>query len=328
MKLLCPVLRLICITACVLVSALTQAAMEPADNDPPNAAMQFASLDSLNDADHNRDTEAKLSLAIGDTFWTEVSGGRSRSQQQSSTDGNVLQSTLFSAGFGVAGKKWLSSINFGSRQDGSSYKQRDWTASADWSDIRFGVAIDLMNRNTEINSVSHLVGPNGGTLDIPLRETAKGNGFGLRGHVNITEALNLFAGGMKYNYDTSTVQTGTVVVNGNVGGVVNVIVNKFLSNRPLLSQRLLTRASAVSRQEQILDYSYNVGVSYQFTHFSLTVEYLNDKPIDSDDKTKTYQLESVILIGEHWSVTPQLGVSATTQFGNVGFGGLSVQYAW
>ena len=328
MKKLHSCLKLSWLLSTLTLPVVTHAAADDDDNASPNSAMQYASLDTMSDSDHNRDSQARVSLGIGDHYWAEFGGGKSRSQQQSSAGGNVLKSTLYSAGFGATGKRWLSSINFSSRQDGSNYKQHDWNASADWSDVRFGVAIDVMNRNTEINSLSRLIGPNGGTLDIPLRESAKGNGFGLRGHFNATEAFSLVAGGMKYNYNISTTQTGTVIVNGNVGGVVNTLVNRFLTNRPLLSQRLLTRASAVSRQEQILDYTYDAGISYQFSHVGLTAEYINDKPIDSDDKTKTYQLNAAVMIGEHWMITPQVGVSSTTQFGNVGFGGISIQYAW
>lgn len=294
----------------------------------PNSAMRFAAVDYQQDADSNNDALATLSLTLGDYWWAQINGGKSRSQQQTVASGFDVASVRSGAGVGLAGDHWTGILDFASRRDAPVYTQREWNISLEWSGVRAALALDATNRKSDSSAISHLVGPNGGTVDVPIRDIAKGDGVGLHGHINVTEEFSILAGGMKYHYTTEVKQNGPVVVNGNVGGVINTIINNYLSNRPALAQRLLTRASAISRDELVLDNSFDVGLSYQFPHIGLTAQYINDKPVDSSDTAITVQLSAAILLGNHWTVTPMLGRTSTQQFGNIGFGALSLTYGW
>lgn len=311
----------------LLIASVATAATDGEDVHP-NSAMRFASIDYQRDANSNNDELATVSLTLGDYWWVQVNGGKSRSQQQTASSSSVITSMRSGAGVGVAGDHWTAILDFASRRDAPVYIQREWNMSLEWSGVRAALALDASNRKSDNSVVGHLIGPNGGTLDIPLRDIAQGNGVGLHGHFNITEEFSVLAGGMKYHYSSEAKQNGSVVVNGNIGGAINTLVTNYLNNRPALAQRLLTRASAISRDELVLDSSYDLGMSYQLPHVGLTLQYINDKPADSSDNAITTQLSAAILFGQHWTLTPMLGQTKTQQFGNIGFGALSVTYGW
>jgi len=297
------------------------------DDSSPNATMRYVAVSAQSDADHNQQSMATLSFTMGDNWWAHIGGGKTRTTQSAQT---VQKSSpmLGSLGFGVAGGNLQFTLDADLRRDGDVYRQRDWSGALDWHSAKLSLALDGMHRNTDIEAVVPVTGPNGGTAYVPLAESVAGNGFGLRGSFNVTERLNAFVGGMKYNYSITTRQNGDVNINGLSGGALNAFINRILANHVRLAQQLLARASAVNRDEAILDHSYNAGLTYQFNSLGLTGQYINDKALDSGDVATTVELSAVVFIGKHWTLTPGIGRTGSEQFGSVNFASLSVNYGW
>ncbi len=310
------------VVAGVAGSAMLAVNATAAEVDSPNASMRYAAISTLHDSDHNRQTTATVSLTFGDHGWAHVGGGKARVQQANAT----VNPTLGNIGVGFAGQQWTATLEARRRKDGDRYDQRDWNGSLEWRNEVLGIGIDGLHRNTDIEAVVPVTGAQG-TTNVPVAESLRGNGIGLHAYFNLTQRLNVFFGGMSYDYDATTRQNGTVTTTSGSGGVIG-IVNNALNNRPLLAQQVLLQTTGATREAAILQRSYNAGVRYRFDSVTLTAQYFNDQALDSNDSTNTAELSAAVFLSEQWTIAPAIGRSSNDQFGSVTFGSMTVRYGW
>lgn len=290
-----------CTSILVLSCTLPCLAAEAAAADTSLVAgMRYVAVDMQSDNADNREWLATASLTAGDHVWLHAGFGRGKSP----LDVETLETNLAGGGFGIRGQHLQLTLNFNSRKDGDQYRQRDWNGSLGWRNDAFGIGVDGMVRSTSTRTVQTVTLPIVGPRSVVVDQSIDGRGFGLHADVNVTDRLNLFAGGMSYSYDD------------------------VASNRPALARLLNFSGSGITREQAILDRSFNTGLSYGFDLLDLTAQYLNDKTLDSGDITHTVLLSAAIIVGEHWMLTPAVGSSSNDLLGDVAFGSLSLSYGW
>lgn len=288
----------VAVFSCMLSSL--QARAEDSDGTSHVAGMRYVSVDVQGDNTDNREWLATGSLTAGDYVWLRAGFGKS----ESLLDTDTIEMNLASGGIGIRGEHLQFKIDFTSREDGEAYDQRDWNASLSWRNDTFGIGVDGMVRSTSTETVQIVTLPIIGPRPVLVKQSVDGSGFGLHADVNVSDELNLFAGGMSYDYDDVD------------------------SNRPALARLLNFSGSGITREQAILDRSFFVGFSYGFEYVDLTAQYLKDKTLASGDITDTLLVSAAIILGEHWMLTPALGRSSTEQLGDVTFGAVSLSYGW
>jgi hypothetical protein len=277
-----------------------QARAEDSDSTSHVAGMRYVSVEVQSDNADNRDWRASASLTAGDYVWLRAGFGKSKSL----LDTDTLDTNLASGGIGIRGEHLELKVDFTSRKDGDKYDQRDWNGSFGWRNDTFGIAVDGMARSTGTETVQIVTLPIIGPRSVLVKQSIDGSGFGVHADVNVTDELNLFAGGMSYSYDD------------------------VATNRPALVRLLNFSGSGITREQAILDRSWDAGFSYGFELLDLTAEYFNDKTLASGDITHTMLLSAAIFMGEHWMLTPTLGRSSNDALGDVTFGAVSLSYGW
>ena len=262
--------------------------------------MRYVSIDVQGDNADSRQWLATASLTAGDYVWFHAGFGQSRTLLETDT----VEMTLASGGIGIRGEHLQFKMDFTSRKDGDAYEQRDWNGSFGWRNDTFGIGVDGMTRSTATETIQIVTRPILGPLPVLVKQSIDGHGFGLHADVNVTDELNLFAGGMSYSYDD------------------------VASNRPALVRLLNFSGSGITREQAILDRSAYVGFSYGFELLDLTAQYLNDKTLASGDITNTVLVSAAIIMGEHWMLAPAVGRSSNDELGDVAFGAVSISYGW
>jgi len=309
---------------CLIASGALSLLMVDANAGSPNAGTTYVGISTLADSEQNRQSTAMLSLAFGNNWWAHVGAGKVRTQQ--ATDS--VNPTLAAIGFGVAGQHLMFTLDASSRNDGDRYQQRDWSSTLYWHSEKVGVGIDGMHRNTEVRGTVPVAVSQSNTVDVPVAQSLRGNGFGLHVNIDVTERLNVFLGGMDYHYATTTRQNGVVAASSGNPALLNTVVNNLLNNQPLLAQQLWVQTSGVTRDAAILQRSYKAGIGYRIARVALTAQYFNDRALASDDIVNTAELSAAVSLGKHWVVVPAIGSSNSSQSSNVTFGALTVNYGW
>jgi hypothetical protein len=284
----------------------------------PNAAMRYVAVGGQSDTEHNQQANAALSLTIGEHAWAHVGAATTQIRQ----GGDTLNLSLGDLGMGVAGEHVMFTLDTSRRKDGVRYDQRDWSSSLEWRGQVFGVGVDGMHRNTDVQGTVPVATAQG-RADVPVAESLRGNGVGLHARVNPIEQLTLSVAGMHYDYDVETRQAGAPS-----GGLLNGAIANVLNNRPLLAQQLLMQTSGVTRDAAVLQRSFNAGLGYRFDRVALAAQYFNDTTFDSDAAVNTVQVSAAFYLNEHWTVSPAIGHSSNDQVGGVTFGAVTASYGW
>lgn len=285
------------------IAIIQDAVAASGDASKPNAGMRYVSVETQSDNAHNRQSLATLSFTLGDYVWLHAGGGKTKAESATATGTgtDTIDSTLATGGLGLSTKRWQYTLDFISHSDGDDYKQRDWTSSLTWRNDHFGIGIDGMRRSTDTQTP---VTGQFGRITRYVGESIDGHGVGAHVDVNLTDHLNVFAGGMSYSYgDVST-------------------------NHPVLTRLLYLGGSGITRDQALLDHTYHGGVTYQFDKVALSAQYISDTALDSGDVAHTAQLGATIFIGDHWTLNPLIGSSSSDQNGKVTFGSLSANFEW
>lgn len=293
----------------------TTSLVHAADDDSYASAMRYVSLDVGGDNADSRQYSGTGSFTIGKNVWLQGTLGK----LTDSSSNSLGDLSNYGAGMGFKTEHLQLKLNFSSYKNDAAYKQRDVTAALDWNEERFSVGLDLFHRNTD-NSVDTIKSRRaGGTAAVHIDENFTGNGYGLHSSLALTDNLEIQAGAMKYTYDSSyQLYSRTNPL------FVDFIVNNF----PSLADLFYLNHSGLTRSLALLDNSYNLGLSYQFSWIGLNAQYLRDKALDTGDITNTYTLGALIFVGDHWMLSPSIGQSKSDTAGSVTFGGLSVSYNW
>ena len=283
----------------------------------PNAGMRSISAAAQGDAKSNRTLQTTLTLPVGERAWFSVGGGQSRSGQ----DAVAHRPRVVAGALGYVGTGWRASLNATHRADGSAYRQSDWVGSWDWQGDRFDVGLDGSLRDARQQATVSTPNGQGGTASVPVLQTVKGGGLGLRTGVKLGGNARLYGGYTRYHYQVGTQQNGASSGSSNLSG-------GLLGNRTLLARALSTRESAVNRDEAALSNSVQLGATYRFDRVALTAEYTGDKVKDAPGTAHTALLRAAVALGPHWTVVPAVGRTRSDAHGGVNFGALSASYAW
>jgi hypothetical protein len=269
--------------------------------DDPGAVVWSPYIVVSGEADdaHSSQGLIEVGSSIGASGW--IRGGMGRATL-ANTEGKV-ETDVFMLGGGASIAAVDLDIDVTHRADGDAFKQQDWGFAASWQFGRGSIGADVFIRSADAETVTSVRRRRLDPREVRIVESIDGTGYGAHGDFDITPALTAFARWMEYDYDIET-------------------------NRPILARFSLLNGSGITRSEAFLDRALAAGMTYRFTHASLTGEYMHDEALVANDATDLLQLSLLILIGDHWSLTPMAGVSDNDLQGNTGFGGLSVGFSW
>lgn len=261
------------------------------------------SMSVLADANDNRQWLGKLAVPMGDYLW--VQGHAGKTWLNAAPDTNIIGAT-----FGIQGSTIGAALEF-TRRKQDAFELKDWHGVFDWRGTRGGVSADVFWRaaESESTSTSQSDGLFGSSLTTTSRESADGKGWGLHGYVDVTERVRLFGGLVRYAYEFER----TSVSNG---------------GDALLSALVATAASGVTRDQELIDRTYQAGVSYRVDGHALAMQFLRDRVTQTGEVLNTYQLQAELGVGRHWSLLPLAGRSTSDRPGGVNFGGLGVMFRW
>jgi hypothetical protein len=144
-----------------------------------------------------------------------------------------------------------------------------------------------------------------------VKESISSQGFGLHGHLALTPQATVFGGTMRYRHDFT------------------VDANATQTGAPL-SSLLGTHAglSGVWRDQAYIDRSYRIGGRYRLPNAAVNAQYFRDRIANTGAASSTVQLQAEFLLAGHWLVSPMIGLSSADSQRRVGYGGLTVGYAW
>jgi hypothetical protein len=288
-----------------------------ANDAAPNADMRSISVAAQGDARSNWTLQTTLALPFGERAWIILGGGQSRSGQ----DAVAHRPTVFAGTLGYTGTGWRASLNVTHRTDGSAHRQSDWVGSVEWQGDRFDVGLDGSMRNARQEAAVSTPDGQGGTASVPVTQTVKGGGLGLRAGAKFGDDIRLYAGYTRYHYQVARQQ------NGASSSSIDLI-GDLVGNRTLLARTLSTRESAVNRDEAVLSSSVQLGTTYRFERVALTVEYTGDQVQDAPGTVHTALLKAAVAVGPHWTVAPAVGRTHSETYGGVNFAALSASYVW
>lgn len=283
----------------------------------PNADMRSFTASVQGDARDNHAYQATLSLPLKQRGWVQLGGGQSRNNQ----DGAAHRPVLASVGVGYIGSGWQGSLQATHRSDGSAYRQSDGAAALDWQGELFSIGLDGTWRNARQEGTLTVPDGRGGTTPVPVAQTVKGGGLGLRGGVQWGERTRLYAGLMRYDYRVATRPNGSSAAPGGT-------VGNLLGDRTLLARALSTRASAVTRDESALSRSLLLGASYRLEPVALSAEYTGDRVLDTPGTVHNVVLKAAWALSPNWTLTPAIGRTRSASHGSVDLAALSLRHAW
>ncbi|MGE0115501.1 MAG: hypothetical protein AB7T07_11560 [Steroidobacteraceae bacterium] len=287
------------------------------ENDSYVSAMRYVSLDTQRDNADSQQFSGTGSFTLGKYVWLQGTLGRINDSNSASL-GDLKN---YGFGAGLKGEHLQFTADFSHYRSDGSFRQRDVNAALDWHEERFSLGLDLFHRSTDNSIDATRSFPTLGLTNVALHvdENLTGNGFGAHATFDITEQLSLSLGGMGYSYDSDYQLTSSTNP---------ILIRRLLAKHPTLSQLVYLNNSGITRSLALLDNSFHLGLSYQFSAALLSAQYLRDTALDSDVVTNTAMLDASILVGDHWIVAPAIGQSKSDQAERVTFGGLSVSYNW
>lgn len=286
------------------VAMLAVAKMAAAED----ALRHSVALSVIADESDNRQWLGKMVLPLGDFISIQANAG------QAKFDGVPGNTGIVGGALGADGGNIGAALEF-TRRKNATFELKDWRAVVNWRGAGGGLGIDAALRAADggqSESTTQTNGLLGSTLTTTTTfESADGRGFGLHGHLDVTEQVRLFAGFMRYSYDferTSTTSgSGNALLPSVLGGVA---------------------VSGVTRDQALIDRSYQVGASYRLERHALSAQYLRDRVVQTGEILNTLQLQAEIAVGRQWAVTPLIGRSTSDRSGGVNFGGLGAAFRW
>ena len=194
------------------------------------------------------------------------------------------------AALGAGTSTFDAAIEFAQRRGDAHFEQRDWGATLNWHGARGGLGADAFLRSAE---------------------SVRSHGFGTHGNFALTPQATVFGSAMHYRYDfsvdTEATQPGTPL-------------------SPLLGTT--AGLSGVWRDQAYIDRSYRIGGSYRLQTAAVSAQYFHDRIANTGKVSSTVQLQAEFLLAGHWLVSPMIGWSSGDGYRQVGYGGLTLGYAW
>lgn len=237
---------------------------------------------------------------LGSKGWTDLSLG----QAQARTDMDEIETTIASLALGVTLGHVELSARYTHREDSDSFREQDFGGKLTCLFPSGALGMDIFFRSAESETIASIQRRRRDPLAVRITESIDGRGFGLHGELQPTDNLTLFAGFMKYDYESTT-------------------------NRPNLLQRLaLIGISGITRDQAFFETSARAGVTYSFESFDLTLDYYLDRALETGDEMHTGQLTASVPMGERWLLTPWAGYSTNDPVASSAYAGLSMSVLW
>lgn len=294
--------------ACLAAAATTAThAAELTDTAAPNTDMRYVAASVQRDARQAQVLLGLLSLPVGDRGWVQLGGGQTRHEQ----DTTVQKTSVVNAGAGYIGTHWQASLAASHRDAGSRLRQTDWDATVEWLGEHVGIGVDGHRRDARLSGTTPSAPP--ATVGVPIVQRIEGNGFGLHGHVQLSDNFHVHAATMHYDYQVSTQQGG-----GASGGSTSLLSRVLLQAAP----------SFVSREETALSRSSRFGASYRFAKLTAFGEFIADRVLDEPGTVRTVLVKASFHPAPQWTVTPTLGRTRSEAHGGVTFAGLTLSLGW
>jgi hypothetical protein len=259
------------------------------------------------DENDNRQWLSKLAVPLADHTWLQASIGRTE------LAGAASDSQTVGAALGAGTASLDVAVEFAQRRGDARFRQRDWAATLNWHGASGGLGADAFLRSAQ--GTSQTTSPSGGVFAPPaittVKESVSSQGFGLHGHLILTPQATVFGGAMRYRHDFT------------------VDANTRQAETPL-SSLLGTPAglSGVWRDQAYIDRSYRLGGRYRLRNAAVNAQYFRDRIANTGAVSSTVQLQAEFLLAGHWLVSPMIGLSSVESHRQVGYGGLTVGYAW
>jgi len=303
--------------ALFLLASSGLAAIAQAEDSNYVSGMNYVSLDATGDNADSRDSTLAGSMGFANYFWADANVGKLNDSNDNSL-GDMKHGGL---GFGMRNASWTFKLGGSRYKNDAAFLQRDVNATLEWHNDVVTVGIDGMHRRTE-NSLDAVrdfsrLGLTG--VMIHADETITGHGFGAHLNWNVTDALSLSFGGISYSYDSDYTLTSS-----SNPALIRSVLKRF----PTVAETFYLNQSGVTRSLALLDNSVNVGANYQWQSAQLSLQFIQDKALETGDKTNTVQVGASFFLGDHFMLSPMLGRSSTDNAEDVNFGGLSVSYNW
>jgi hypothetical protein len=267
-----------------------------------------ATVSVQGDENDNRQWMSKLAVPLADHAWLRAGIGRTELAGAVAGDSQTIGAAL-----GAGTPTFDAAVEFAQRRGDAAFKQRDWGATLNWHGARGGLGADAFLRSA--HGTSQTISRSDGVFAPPatttVRESVRSQGFGVHGNFAPTTQATVFASAMHYRYDfsvdTSATQTGTPL-------------SSLLGPTAVLS--------GVWRDQAYIDRSYRVGGSYRLRSAAVSAQYFHDRIAVSGEVSSTVQLQAEFLLAGRWLVSPMIGWSSGDSYQQVGYGGLTLGYAW
>ena len=290
------------------LAAASSAAL--AETPAPNKGMDYLSVDTQADTQHNQQVLATGSVTVGRHAWVQAGLGKSRSDQTAERAG-ARHPGIATVGAGVASKHWQLAVNASQRSDGSRYRQTDVGSSLDWRNDVGRVGVDLTHRRA---SQSGTVAVDGST--VPAQARLSGNGVGLHGALQLSEHVSVYGALVRNHYESSIRPTDPATPGGPLGSL------------PVHGRALFGAPSVVNLDEVALDHSALVGATYRWAKVAVSGEYQAGQVHDGGGAMRSVNLKAAIDVAPGWRVAPGIGRGSSDQGGRATFASLSAMYGW
>ncbi|MFL6617154.1 MAG: hypothetical protein ACJ8MH_01045 [Povalibacter sp.] len=262
----------------------------------------YAALSTETDDADGRNLLGEFGLPLGQPGWLHLAVGSSTIKM---IDEDV-DSTLASIAGGFDTERVSVEVSYSYREDSDTFEQQDLHGSVTLNGARGSIGLDLFHRSAEDETVTSIERRRRDPLSIRTTQSVDGTGIGAHMRFDATQALQLFAAGMTYDYDS------------------DVRGPAFLDRFP----RLALRISGVSRDQAFLDDTLRGGLTYRFANASITAQYIRDRELNTEEVTGSTEISANIALGNAWAIAPWIGQSSNDTDGDVLYGGLTVSVIW
>lgn len=258
------------------------------------------SIAAYGDNDDTRETLAAVAVDF-DAGWAELLVGR---LEAADDDGSNLTARTISVSGGFDVGSVSLSGGFVDRDDNDSRAQQDLRFALTWFGAKGSIGVDLFYRDSEYETVASIERRLLDPILVPVTQAATGVGLGLHGSLHLSEGYSLYGSFMDYDYDTST-------------------------NLPVfLTRWQRIRVSGLTRDELWLDDSVGAGLIGRYDGWRWIADYTRDVALRDAELIQTLTLTLSFDLGEHWTLSPEIGYSDAEIDGSVAFGGLEASLRW
>ncbi len=299
--------------AMTLLSLATTSAAALAQTPAPNKGMDYVSIDTQADTQHNQQVLTTVSAAVGRHAWVQAGLGKSHSDQLA----DAHHPGIAAAGLGWTSHSWQVALNTSQRSDSRRYRQTDWGSSLDWRNDGGHVGLDITRRRSSMSgSVAVNNAPDSPSIAVPAQEWLSGTGLGAHGVAQVNGHVSVYGSVARNHYESSVRQAHPTTPGGPIASL------------PVLARTLLGVPAVVNLDEVALVHCALLGATYRWTKVAVSSEYQAGQLYGNGGAMRSLNLKAAIDVAPGWRVAPGLGRGTSDQGGHATFASLSAMYGW